>query len=274
MRIGVDTMSSTKPRGAAIGRCLRCRAPLGGRADCSGCGRSHPVVGGIWEAIGPLDGANRVASAFYSGPGWRRFRKWEHLFLCVQGGPRWARRQVLRHLPERPSCRVLEVGIGDGANLSYLPVGWEIFGADIARPRLSACLARHGRSAGRLSHAEAEALPYDDDSFDAVFTVGGFNHFGDPGAALREMRRVARPGAPLVAADEVPDLPKYGLGHLIGVPSLDRRWMRALGLDPDFADLVLSTPLDVDAVASAEWPHHRRHRIWGGLGYCLVDHKA
>ena len=262
------------PGMAAIARCVGCRATMAGSGDCLACGRGSPLVGGIWEAIGELRGSNRVASAFYSGRGWRRFRVWEELFLLVQGGARRARGQVLRHLPFGGAPRVLEIGIGDGANLPYLPLGWEIFGVDIAQPRLANCLARHRRTADRLAHAEAEALPFDDDSFDAVYTVGGLNHFGDPAAALREMRRVARPGGVLVAADEIPDLPRFGLGHLLGVPRLDGFWLRALGLDAAFAELVLSTPLDVDAVARREWPEHRRHRIWGGLGYCLVDHKA
>ena len=48
--------------------------------------------------------------------------------------------------------------------------------------------------AGRLAWAEAEALPFEDATFDACYTVGGFNYFRDHAAALREMRRVTRPG--------------------------------------------------------------------------------
>ena len=54
--------------------------------------------------------------------------------------------------------------------------------------------------AGRLVWAEGEALPFADATFDAVFTVGGFNYFRDHVAALREMRRVAVPGRPVLVA--------------------------------------------------------------------------
>ena len=53
-----------------------------------------------------------------------------------------------------------------------------------------------------LCQANAEALPFRDESFDAVFHVGGINLFSDREAAIREMVRVARPGAPLLIADE------------------------------------------------------------------------
>ena len=86
--------------------------------------------------------------------------------------------------------------------------------------------------AGRLAWAEAESLPFDDATFDACWTVGGFNYFRDHAAALREMRRVTRPGGPVVVADEVPDLIRAGLGHLIGVPAIDAWWLALPGARP------------------------------------------
>ena len=50
--------------------------------------------------------------------------------------------------------------------------------------------------------ADACHLPFADDTFDAVFHFGGLNTFGDVAAALREMVRVAKRGAPIVAGDE------------------------------------------------------------------------
>src|SRR4051794_3132812 len=115
-------------------RCLDCARGFDAGEDCPGCGRSYPEVGGIVRAIGPLSGTNRIAAAFYDGPGWSRFRPWERLFLMFQGpGQARARRQVLRHLPRLESARVLEVGIGDGENIPLLPAGWIVHGVDIAR---------------------------------------------------------------------------------------------------------------------------------------------
>jgi SAM-dependent methyltransferase len=232
------------------------------------------VVDGIVEAIGPLSGTNRIAARFYDGPCWPRFRPWEQLFLWFQGpGPAPARRQVLRHLPRVDRARVLEVGIGGGDNLPLLPPGWTVYGVDIARTLLAACRDRFPGLDGRLAWAEAEALPFGDATFDAVYTVGGFNYFRDPVAALREMRRVSRPGAPLVVADEDPDLIRFAPGRALGLDLIDRWGLRAMGLDAEFVAMVQNYRIDIDSVARDAWPGRRpRHyRIWNRLGYCLVD---
>jgi len=257
---------------ARLARCLDCGAALDGRPECPSCRRPYPVSGGILEAIGPLVGTNRTAAAFYDSPDWSRFRFWEDVFLWFQGpGVSAARRQVLRYLPDVPAARVLEVGVGDGENLPRLPGGWEVYGVDVARNRLRACVGRFPAMSGRLALAEAERLPFADGTFDAVFTVGGINYFRDPAAALREMRRVARPGAVLVAADELPDLYRLSLGHAIGFEAIDRWALRLTGLDRDFLAMVYETPPSVEPAARLVWPGHRRVPIWNRLGYCLVD---
>jgi SAM-dependent methyltransferase len=222
--------------------------------------------------MGPLRGTNRIAAAFYDGPSWPRFRPWEQLFLWFQGpGPARARRQVLQHLPRQPRARVLEVGIGGGPNLPLLPPDWIVYGVDIAASQLALCRDRRPSMAGRLAWAEAEALPFADASFDAVFTVGGFNYFRDPIGAIREMRRVARPEAPVIVADEDPDLIRFSPGRALGIDLIDGWALRALGLDAEFISMVQNHQLNVAAVACAAFPGYRRFPIWNRLGYCLVD---
>jgi SAM-dependent methyltransferase len=256
---------------AALAVCLDCASALEGRDACPGCGRRYPEEHGILSAIGPLTGRNRIAAAFYDGPHWRRFRPWERFFLVCQGGQRAARRKILRHLPRTAQARVLEVGIGDGENKPLLPQSWSLFGVDIARTQLSACRERFPELAGRLVWAEAEALPFAEGTFDAVYTIGGFNYFRDHLAALREMRRVARPGAPVVVADEIPTLFQLAPGHFVGLDELDRWGLRVLGLDAEFIEMVLGHQVQIDALVREEWPKHRRYTIWNRLGYCLVD---
>jgi SAM-dependent methyltransferase len=254
-----------------LARCLDCAARLKGGNSCPGCGRSYPEVGGILRAMGPLEGTNRIAAAFYNGPGWQRFRPWERLFLWFQKGLIGARMQVLRHLPRSATARVLEVGIGDGENLPLLPPAWTVYGVDIAIKCLEACLVRFPALAGKLVLAEGEALPFEDATFDAVFTVGGFNFFRDPSAALREMRRVARPGAPVVVADEIPDLYRFSPARLFGLDELEPWGLRALGLDREFVRMVLEHKVEPRAIARRELPGHRHFPIWSRVGYCLVD---
>jgi SAM-dependent methyltransferase len=124
--------------------------------------------------------------------------------------------------------------------------------------------------AGRLAMAEAEALPFDDATFDACWTLGGFNYFRDHAAALREMERVTRSGGIRVVADELPNLHRYGIGHLIGIKSIDVTWLRALGLDREFIEMVFDSAFDPDTVVPHVWPGAVRFPIWGGLGYCFV----
>jgi SAM-dependent methyltransferase len=230
----------------------------------------YPEHEGILEAIGPLTGRNRIAAAFYDGPGWHRFRPWERFFLAFQGGKVGARRAILRHLPDLAFARVLEVGIGDGENLPLLPPDWTVYGVDIARTQLVACLRRFPALAGRLAWAEGEALPFDEGTFDATYSIGGFNFFRDHGAALREMRRVTRPGGVIVAADEIPGLYRFAPGHMLGFDGLDRWWLERIGLGREFIDMAFDCRLDLSALAATELPGAQRYPIWNRLGYCLV----
>jgi SAM-dependent methyltransferase len=163
------------------------------------------------------------------------------------------------------------VGIGGGANLPLLPADWTVFGVDIAASQLALCRDRRPELAGRLAWAEAEALPFATATFDAVYTVGGFNYFRDPVRAIQEMRRVARPEAPVVVADENPDLIRLAPGRALGIDLIDRWALRAMGLDAAFVAMVQNHELDVAGVAQKAIPGHRRFPIWNRLGYCLVD---
>lgn len=263
--------TSAKPSGHTHWRCIDCGAGIDG-GFCVVCERPYPVRGGIVEAIHPLTGRNAIAARFYDGEGWRRFRPWERLFLRLQGGTRRARLQILRHVLtlEQPAARVLEVGIGDGANLRWLPSGWTVYGVDVSRVQLRSALDAHPTLSGRLAWAEAEALPFADGHFDACWTLGGFTYFRDHEAALREMCRVTRPGGPVVIADEISGLHRAGIGHLIGCKKIDAFWLRVLGLDRDFVAMVFGHRFDPDALRRRAWPGARRYRIWAGLGYCLV----
>jgi ubiquinone/menaquinone biosynthesis C-methylase UbiE len=83
---------------------------------------------------------------------------------------------------EVPSCgRVLEVSVGTGANLRYLPPSITFSGLDLSWGMLRRChknLRKWQRTA-ELFHGEAEHLPFRDAVFDVVFHVGGINFFND-----------------------------------------------------------------------------------------------
>lgn len=110
-------------------------------------------------------------------------------------------------LAERRPAHALDLGCG-GGHVSYRAAehAGEVTACDLS----DAMLAAVARSAGERGirniltrQARAEALPFADDSFDAVLTRFSAHHWSDVAAGLREARRVLRNGGLLVAMDAV-----------------------------------------------------------------------
>ncbi|MFO0907753.1 MAG: class I SAM-dependent methyltransferase [Isosphaeraceae bacterium] len=215
---------------------------------------------------------NKIAADFYDGPLWPKFRFWERFFWFCNGGERRSRNVILKSLPSSPHLKLLDVAIGDGAYTSWLPEGWSITGVDVSRSQLANCRRRNPDRDLRLILAEAEDLPFEDGQFDAVLSIGGFNHFNDPEAALREMARVARPGSIVVISDEMPDLTDRMLGHKLGVPQFDR-WIvsRLMKLGDDFTDLVeRHRHIDIASIGRQVLDNCHYQPIWRRGGYLMV----
>src|ERR1700682_6499521 len=87
--------------------------------------------------------------------------------------------------------RVLEVAAGSGLNLAHYPGSLDITAIDLS-PRML-LKARH-RGARKAAVMDAQHLAFRDGSFDTVVSTLGTCTFPDPVRALREMRRVCRPG--------------------------------------------------------------------------------
>ena len=120
------------------------------------------------------------------------------------GGLEKRRREYLKELEIRDGSRVLEVSVGTGQNLRFLPPTATYYGVDISIGMLRRCrknLKRWRRSAFLVQGA-AERLPFVDAAFDSVLHMGGINFFSDKATALREMVRVAKPGTKVVIVDE------------------------------------------------------------------------
>ncbi len=90
--------------------------------------------------------------------------------------------------------RVLEIGVGVGANWPYLPEGIDYVGIE-PDPYMRRRAERHkdGRDLPVLPD-RAEALSFPDESFDTVFTTLTFCSVQQPDRALEEVRRVLKPG--------------------------------------------------------------------------------
>jgi len=97
--------------------------------------------------------------------------------------------------------RVLEIGIGSGLNLRFYSSKVEhIIGLDPS-PKLLAMAQRASRERSRpveLIEGSAETIPLDDASVDTVVTTWTLCSIPDADHAVREMRRVLRPGGRLL----------------------------------------------------------------------------
>ena len=97
--------------------------------------------------------------------------------------------------------RVLEIGIGSGLNLPfYAQRAQQVIGLDPS-PRLLAMARGAGRQlegAIELVEGSAEAVPLEDRSVDTVVTTWTLCSIPDVDRALREARRILKPGGRLV----------------------------------------------------------------------------
>ena len=87
--------------------------------------------------------------------------------------------------------RILDVGCGTGANLLMLSKFGDAEGVDVSEDALAFC---RERGLANVKLGAAEALPYNDGTFDLVTALDVVEHLDDDLAGLREMRRVLRPG--------------------------------------------------------------------------------
>ncbi|MFE0578668.1 MULTISPECIES: methyltransferase domain-containing protein [unclassified Streptomyces] len=143
----------------------------------------------------------------------------------------------------RPGMTVLDVGCGPGtitADLARLvSPGGRVTAVDAAADVLARARAhveeRGLGGAVRFAVADVHALDLPDDSFDVVHAHQVLQHVGDPVRALREMRRVCRPGGIVAARDaDYAAMTWYpATPGLDGWLDLYRRVARANGGEPD-----------------------------------------
>ncbi len=118
-----------------------------------------------------------------------------------------------------PGEHVLDIGTGPGTLLPYLQkiVGnsGHICAFDISAKMVKEARKKIRFSAAAVLRADAHHIPCRDDSFDRVICFAAFPHFENPVPALREMARVAKPGAKIIIAHLMSreELAKHHGGH-------------------------------------------------------------
>jgi SAM-dependent methyltransferase len=153
---------------------------------------------------------------------------------------------------------VLEIGIGTGSNLGAYRPEATIHGIDVSPAALSVAAGKVSRGGHdvTLVEGDAAALPFADGSFDTVVATFVLCSVADAHAALREARRVLRPGGQI-------RLLEHARAHRPAIAALQRRsapaWARVSGgcrLDQDVLGIVREAGLTVVA---------ERHRASGLL---------
>ncbi len=120
--------------------------------------------------------------------------------VLAMGQTRRWRRLVADALDAKPGQRILDLAAGTGTSSE----AFRSRGADVVPCDFSLGMLQVGRE--RLPHlpfvaGDGMALPFADNSFDAVTISFGLRNIHDPAGGLRELRRVTRPGGVLVVCE-------------------------------------------------------------------------
>jgi demethylmenaquinone methyltransferase / 2-methoxy-6-polyprenyl-1,4-benzoquinol methylase len=177
--------------------------------------------------------------------------------------PRW-RRFLVSRADAGPNETVLDVATGTGAVAGELlrQKGCTVVGLDQS-PEMLAVARRRLPPEVRLVEANAEALPFEDRTFDALTFTYLLRYVSDPAATLREVARVVRPGGTVAGLE-------FGLPHGLWRPL----WELYVRVGLPLAGRAISP--DWGAVGAflgpsirefyGRWPEARLQRAWEGAG--------
>ncbi len=145
--------------------------------------------------------------------------------------PRWRRALVSAVAPQSGE-RVLDVATGTGMVAAELLSRCEcsVVGIDQSAEMLAAARARFAAAPGarvELVEGQAEALPFADQSFDALTVTYLLRYVEDPRATMAELARVVRPGGRVASLEfgVPPWRPAYVAWRFytaVGLPTLGR----------------------------------------------------
>lgn len=182
-RFYVRTQEAGERRVCGAGRCRSCRTLF--LEDYSA--DRAAIYGGDYAAWGRSSGADEAMVASAKREAFRR--QIESLRPFVKDGGR----------------RLLDVGTGNGY---LLDVAREL-GFDCAGVELSAQAAAKAseRFPGRVFAGTLEQAAYPDSSFDVIAMTDVIEHLGDPNGLMREVVRIAAPGALLFIITPDADAP-------------------------------------------------------------------
>lgn len=197
MRLAADISARCPDCGASVGAVTK-------RDTCPACNRRFVAEAGVWDLRpGALADAklNEDRSAGTNQPAWRRLTQKWHWIEWFDA--RWRPRLVTS-----ATRSFLELGGGlcyaSALAKRELPDGY-VVATDISAQYLRRDALRVGEIIGTpadlYAAADAEAIPFDDGQFDAVYSQIMLYRLPDPARALREIRRVLAPGGRYIGVE-------------------------------------------------------------------------
>jgi ubiquinone/menaquinone biosynthesis C-methylase UbiE len=175
------------------------------------------------------------------------------------------RQEMISKLEWKDSISVLNISIGTGKDLEFIPKeislkSLKICGVDISLGMLKKCKKKYHRKIDlSLLNCCAEDLPFQDNTFDMVFHVGGINFFTDKRKAIHEMIRVAKENTKILIADETNEL----IEQLYKKSFFIRKYTQDKSMDLDEMEKLI--PMTVKEM--------KTDILWGGRFYCITFRK-
>lgn len=188
--------------------------------------------------------------------------------LSLGQDPRW-RRFLVSRLPAGSGATVLDVATGTGLVAErLLRRGFTTTGVDQSPEMLAVARRRLGNRM-TFVEASAEALPFEDASFDHLTFTYLLRYVDDPAAAVRELARVVRPGGTVASLEfSVPEgmwRPLWRLYVDVGLPAAGRL------LSPGWYEVGRFLGPSIRGFWE-EWPLERQLSSWRAAG--LADVRA
>ena len=119
--------------------------------------------------------------------------------LSTQGYLADEQRLFRDYLPELKGLRIMKTDMWDEAKNTRIlrwvsGQGADCYGIDISLPIVMQAKSEFGSLDLRVPRADVRWLPYRDQSFDAIYSMGTVEHFDETEQAISEIYRVLRPG--------------------------------------------------------------------------------
>jgi len=125
------------------------------------------------------------------------------------------REEAIGMLDIEEGDRVLDVGCGTGfATEGLLERTENVHGLDQSVHQMEKAWAKLGKhDPVQFARGDAERLPYQTDSFDVIWSSGSIEYWPHPVTALREFRRVVKPGGQVLVVG--PNNPKSSIAQKV-----------------------------------------------------------